>query len=322
MASVKPESLSQPAHTRRQLRTQQFALTRRRFKETWQVLRHNRLALVGVILIVLFAIMAVLHPILMATVWPRSIYSPDVGFDLNLLHPALPGEGHILGTDALGRDVLSLLLAAATPTFIVGITAAVTAVVIGAAMGAVSAYYRGAIDAAFTRLSDVALLLPAPLFMVIVGFRFREVMGPVQFGLIYGLLSGVSSVAIVMRAYALTVMARPFVAASKVAGAGARHIILKDLLPHMLPLATLYMMLTVVGAVVSDAFVSFFGVSRPHENWGTMIYSAFALSNALASGVQWHVLIPPALALSLFAAAFYLVARGVHEVADPRLRRL
>jgi peptide/nickel transport system permease protein len=92
------------------------------------------------------------------------------------------------------------------------------------------------------------------------------------------------------------------------------------IVPHMLPLASLYMMLAVTGAVVADAFIAFFGFTRSYLNWGTIIYLSFAYSSYLRGGVEWHVMIPPSIALSLFAAAFYFVSRGLHQVADPRLR--
>ena len=299
----------------------------RRLKGGWWIFAENRLALLGGVLIVIFGVLAVSHPILMVMVWDETaagikVYDPIRGFDPMMMHPSSPSTRHLLGTDALGRDVLSMLLAATTPEFILGLTAAVTAAVVGAIVGMVSAYhYRGAIDTIFTYLSDASLLMPAPLFMVIISVRFIDDIGPVEFGLLYGVLTGVSSAAIVMRSYALTVMTKPFIEACRVAGGGAIHIIVRHLLPHMLPMAALYMMLTVTGAVVADGFVSFFGLQRVHLNWGSMMFHSFTSSMALGTGREWHTLIPPSMALSLFAAAFYLVSRGLHEIADPRLRK-
>jgi peptide/nickel transport system permease protein len=263
--------------------------------------------------------MAVSHPVLRATVWKKGIYDPVTGYDFEEIHPAKPSSQHLLGTDSLGRDVLSMLLYATKPAFVVGITAAAMTALIGATIGVISAYYRGAIDTLFTHIADGFLLLPAPLFMVVVGMRFRDI-GPAQLGLIYGFITGLGGAAIVMRSHALTVVARPFIEAARIAGGGGRHVMLKHIVPHMLPLAALYMMLAVTGAVVADAFISFWGFSRSYLNWGTVIYSSFTYSTVLDTGVEWHVLIPPSVALSLFAAAFYFVARGLHEVADPRLR--
>ena len=292
----------------------------RRFKGDWQVFAENRLAVLGLVIISVFGIAAISHPVLRVTVWKESIYDPVTGYDFETMHPSPPSARHLLGTDGLGRDVLSMVLAATRPAFVVGIAAALTTAVIGTTVGVVSAYYRGTVDAVFTHLADAFLLLPAPLFMVIVGMRFRE-LGPTTLGLIYGLIAGAGGAAIVMRSHALTVAAKPFIEAAQVAGGEGRHIILTHIVPHMLPLAALYMMLAVTGAVVADAFIAFFGFSRDYLNWGTIIYSSFIYSSYLGAGVEWHVLVPPSIALSLFAAAFYFVARGLHEVADPRLRQ-
>lgn len=291
----------------------------RRFRADWQVLMQNRLAVFGLVLIALFGLMSIAHPVLRASVWKHSMYEPVTGYDLALMHPSMPSRQHLLGTDSLGRDVFSMLLAATTPTFVVGITAALTTAVISTALGVLSAYRRGTTDAILTHVSNAFLLLPAPLFMIIVGMRYRDI-GPVALGLIYGLIAGAGGAAILMRAQALQVVVKPFIDAARIAGGGGRRVMLVHVLPHMLPLAGLTMMLAVTGAVVADAFISWFGFTRGYQNWGTMIYSSFIYSSYVQGGVEWHVLIPPSVALSLFAAAFYFVSRGLHEVADPRLR--
>jgi peptide/nickel transport system permease protein len=156
--------------------------------------------------------------------------------------------------------------------------------------------------------------------MVIIGARFHETLRAAQYGVLYGLIAGVSYVAIVMRSQALTIMAKPFIAASWVAGAGPGRIVFTHLVPHMLPLAAVQMMLTVVGAVISYGFIAFIGVTRMTLNWGSMIYEAFTFSMSMLGKTPWIQLLAPAVALSLFAAAFYFVSRGLHEVAEPRLR--
>jgi len=281
----------------------------------------NRLAVVGIVLIAIFGLMAIAHPILLNTVWPARLYDVNTGFDPSLLHPSPPSATHLLGTDVVGRDVMSMLLASAGPAFILGLTAAITMAVVSIVMGAIPAYYGGVVDIVFTHIADAFLLLPAPLLMVILGARFSQDLGPFQFGLIYGLVSGIGGAAIVMRSQAATLMVRPYIEAARIAGAGARHILRTHLVPGMLPLVAVYMMVTVTGAIVADGFVSFFGLTRGYMNWGSMIYSGFAFRLAVNSTIPWHLLIPPGLALSLFAAAFYFVSRGLHEVAEPRLRK-
>lgn len=292
----------------------------RQFRGAWQVFSQNRLAVLGVVLIVMFGLMSIAHPILMKTVWPFKIYNPDTGFDDSVfLHPAPPSSQHLLGTDVVGRDVLSVLLVSTAPAFVIGLTAALTSAIIGTTIGVVSAYFRGIVDAVFSRLSDVFLLLPAPIVLVIVGARLHDI-GPGAFGLLYGVIAGLGGAAVVMRSHALSIITKPFIEAARVAGGGARQIMLNHIVPHMLPLAAVYMMVTVTGAVVADGFVSFLGITRTHHNWGSMIYMALAYEGLISDTKPWNVLIPPSITFSLFAAAFYFISRGLHQVAEPRLR--
>ncbi|HEY42784.1 MAG TPA: ABC transporter permease subunit [Anaerolineae bacterium] len=296
------------------------ALAWGQFKRAWDIFRGNRFALIGLLMIGMFGIMAIAHPILISTVWPRGIYDPVTGFDMEIFpHPTSPSLKHLLGTDSLGRDVLSMLLKATTPTFSLGLTAAIATAVIGTMIGVISAYYGGIADSILSRVSDIFLLFPAPILMVVIGCRFRDI-GSVPLGLIYGVVAGAGTTAVVMRSHALKVRVMPFIEASRIAGGGSRHVILKHVLPHMLPMAGLQMMIAVTGAVVADGFISFMGFTRNINNWGTIMYDAFTYAQVLGSMAQaWHVLIPSAVSLSFFAFAFYLVSRGMQDVADPRI---
>jgi peptide/nickel transport system permease protein len=289
-------------------------------KRAWDIFRGNRLALIGLLLIGMFGIMAIAHPILLNTVWPRGIYDPVTGFDMEVFpHPTSPSTKHLLGTDSLGRDVLSMLLKATTPTFSLGLTAAIATAIVGTIIGVISAYYGGITDSIFSRISDIFLLFPAPILMVVIGSRFRDI-GSVPLGLIYGVVAGAGTTAVVLRSHALKVRVMPFIEASRIAGGGSRHVIIKHVLPHMLPMAGLQMMIAVTGAVVADGFISFLGFTRNISNWGTIMYDAFTYAQQLGSMDEvWHVLIPSAVSLSLFAFAFYLVSRGMYDVADPRI---
>ena len=294
-------------------------LSLRRGKTNWGIFSQNRLAVIGLAILVIYALMAIAHPLLMKYVWVHRVYDPITGYDMNIMHPSLPSLTHLLGTDRLGRDVLSMLLAATTPAFVIGITAALTTAFVGTFVAVVSAYFGGRIDSWITRVSDAFLLLPAPIFMIIVGVAFNEIK-PVTLGVLFGIISGLGGAAITLRAYALTLMAKPYIEATKVAGGSSFQIIRRHLLPHMVPLAATLMLISVVGAVVADAFISFFGITRLYLNWGTMIYTSQAYG-LLFGDIEWHVLIPPSIAISLFATSFYLIAQGLQEIADPKLQR-
>ncbi len=322
----------------------------------WVRFRSNRLAMLGVFMIGVFLLAAISHPILMATVWDRATYHPVFGHDdiekeleivevvtdpdtqIDVMRARMqnpfykPGDTytlvtqpesftkeHILGVDNLGRDVLSMVLAATAPSFVVGVSAAMVTAIVGVVVATLGAYFRRTTDAVLTQVSDALLVLPAPLLMVILGAGpLREFMTPLVFGVLYGVLSGAGAAAIVLRSQALTILSRPFIDAAKVAGARPRQVILNHLLPHLVPVAALYMLLGVSGAIVADGFVSFLGFSDTRLNWGTIIFFALSLPPANRAGIPWEAIGSAALAITLFSAAFYFVGLGVREVARPR----
>jgi peptide/nickel transport system permease protein len=297
----------------------QLKLGLRRLKYGWGIFSQNRLALVGVALIVLFGIMSVSHPILMKWVWPDRVYNPVTGYDLEVMHPSQPSSRHIFGTDSLGRDILSMLLAATTPTFVLGLTAAVVTAVVGTVVGTVAAYAGGIIDTIITYVNDAFMLLPAPLFMIVAGVNFKD-SGPVVLGFVYGCIAGLGGTAVILRAHGLSVMVKPYIEAARISGAGSFHIMTRHVVPFLVPLAAMNMMLAVTGAVVADGFISFFGITRLYLNWGSMIYSSQVYAGVFGGGTAWHELLPPSMALSLFSAAFYLIGRGLQEFVDPTIR--
>jgi ABC-type dipeptide/oligopeptide/nickel transport system permease subunit len=293
-----------------------FLSTSQRLRESWRIYSRNKLAVLGLLLLMVYVLMAVAHPILLRTVWPKAVYDPVTGHDVNIYpHPSPSAPGHLLGTDALGRDVLSILMAATKPSLQMALTAALTAAAIGTLVGAISAYFRGPVDGLFSHLADLSMLAPAPIVMVVIGFMLD--IDPLKFGLLYGILVGVGGVATVLRAHAFTIMNKTFIDAARMTGGGPFHIIGRHLIPHMLPLAAVNMLLTVTGAIFANGFIAFLGLSRAQLNWGSMIYDAetYRLING---AIAWNVMIPSALAISIFAASFYMVALGLHDVAEPR----
>ncbi|HSQ26288.1 MAG TPA: ABC transporter permease [Anaerolineales bacterium] len=285
--------------------------------QAWRVFFGNKLALLGLALLSTYLLMAAVYPLLLGNVWPKGIYNPVTGHDVDIFpHPSPPSSRHLLGTDTLGRDVLSMLMAATKPSLQMAFTAALLAAISGTLVAAFSAYFRGFIDTIFSHLADLTMLAPAPILMVVIGFMWD--IDPFEFGVIYGMLVGIGAVSVVLRAYAISVLNRTFIQAAKVAGGGSFHIIFRHLIPHMLPLAAVNMLLTVTGAIFANGFIAFLGLSRAQLNWGSMIYDSFTYQ-IINGKITWNVLIPAALAISFFAASFYLIALGLQDVVDPRL---
>jgi len=291
----------------------------RSLKESWVLFAENPIGLIGLGLLLFFAIMAIAHPILMNTVWERRIYDPVLGYDpMVAFHPAAPSARHLLSTDSLGRDVLSQLMHSTSSEFALGMVAAVTTVTIGTFIGAVSAYFGGIIDVIFMRLADLVIMIPTIPLLIVLGAMFD--LNLVSLGLVLGLLSGFGGVTVIIKSQALAVNVKPYIEAARVAGGSDLHIIFRHIIPNLMPLSFLYMMFTATGAIFSEAVLSVFGLLNIRMSWGLMIHTTQS-SGYLLDFQRWWLVFPAGLAITLLCSAFYLVGRAMDEVVNPRLRR-
>ena len=306
-------------------------------KGSWALFSENPVGLVGIGLIVFFGLMAILHPILMATVWGKAIYDPIIGYDIDIIvHPSpptwipnasteivslgpIPMFRHILGTDPLGRDVLSQLMYSTQSEFALGIMASLVTVLIATTVGAVSAYYGGVVDMIFMRIADVILMLPFIPILIVLSAMFDFQM--IHLAVVYGILAGFGGNTIVIKSQALAVKVKAYIEAARVAGGNDWHIIFTHLVPNLLPLSFLFMMVTVTGAVFAEAVLSFFGLVNIRMSWGIMIQITQAAGYLLVSWKYWYLMFPAGLAISLLCSAFYLVGRAMDAVVNPRLRK-
>jgi len=285
----------------------------------WRLFRQQRIGVFGLIVILLFLAMVIIHPILMATVWDFATYDPILGYDFSIaVHPSPPSAAHWLGTDPLGRDVLSQLMYSARNEFVLGIVAALVTLVVATTVGAVAAYFPGVIDSSLMRLADLIIMMPAiPLLIVIAALFDLDFF---RLAIILGVLAGFGGTALIIKSQALTVRVRPFIDAARVAGGSHLRIIFSHMIPNLLPLAFLYMMFTVTGAIFSESFLSFLGILDIDMSWGIMLNLAFT-QGYLLNFQTWWLLIPAGLAISLLCGSFYLVGRGLDPIVNPRLRR-
>jgi peptide/nickel transport system permease protein len=235
------------------------------------------------------------------------------------LQPAPPSLRHWLGTDPLGRDITSQLMHGARAAFGLGAIAATVTVVIATIVGSISAYFGGALDSLFMRLADLLIMIPALAVLIVLGAIIRFELW--HLALVIGLLGGFGGTAIVLKSQALAVKVKPFIDAARVAGGGHTHIIFSHLVPNVMPLSFLYMMFTVTAAIQSEATLSFLGLLNVKTSWGLMINLANTEGYLLQGGTYWWLVFPAGLAVTLLAAAFFLVGRAMDEVINPRLRR-
>ncbi|MGH8924719.1 MAG: ABC transporter permease [Acidimicrobiia bacterium] len=336
-------------------------LTRRSLAQNWKLFVANRIGLVGLVMIGIFAVMAIAQPILLRTVWPAHVYHPINGYDAPVVEktvveevtdpvtqidlntarvqnnpfidvgevlqitqqPAPPTFGgrypHYLGTDPLGRDVLSQLLYSTRSAFFLGMIAAVVTVLIATAVGSISAFFGGWVDSVLMRLADLILLVPLLPVLIVVSALFNISLP--LLGLLIGILGGFGGTAIILKSQALQVTVKPFIDAARIAGGGNTHLIFRHVIPNVVPLSFLYMMFTVTDAIALEATLSFLGLLSVPMSWGIMISIARTQGYLLGNLEYWWLLVPAGLAVSLLAAAFFLVGRAMDEVVNPRLRR-
>jgi peptide/nickel transport system permease protein len=289
-------------------------------RANWAVFTENPVGLVGLGVIVFFGLLAAAHPILMATVWPANVYDPVTGIDLEAgYHPAAPTARHLLGTDPLGRDVLSQLMYSTRFEFALGILSAVITVLIATTIGSIAAYFGGWLDAVLMRFADLVIMVPILPILIVISAIVAN-FGMVELAVALGILAGFGGTTIVIKSQALAVKVKPFVEAARVAGGSDRHIILRHMVPNLMPISLLYMMFVVTNAIFIEAVLSFFGLTEIEMSWGLMINTTSVLGYLLRFDT-WYLLFPASIAITMLCSAFYLVGRALDEVVNPRLRQ-
>jgi peptide/nickel transport system permease protein len=300
-------------------------LIRRSLSTHWGQFAESPIGLVGLAIIIFFALLAISEPILSHTIWSRAIYDPQVGYDYALtgLNPAPPSATHWLGTDPNGRDIFSQLAYSARSEFLLGILAGLITVFIGTLVGAAAAYYGGFVDTFFMRVADVFLLFPVIAFFIVLSALFGSAFTIWKFAIILGLLVGFGGITIVLKSQALNIKVKPFVDAARISGGSSFHIIFSHIIPNLLPLSFLYMMFSVTTAIFSEAVLSFFGIINLRMSWGIMVEMANINGYLNGDGMirAWWLFFPASLSITALCAAFYLVGRGMDEIVNPRLRR-
>ena len=226
------------------------------------------------------------------------------------------GNRYILGTDYEGHDILSWLIYGTRSELLVGVTAALFAVVIGTIVGLVAGYYSGLVDDLLMRATDVVLSLP----FIVIALLFASVFGPmlINIVIIIAVLSW-AGIARVIRSVTLSLKERSFVDAAIIAGASESRLIFRHIAPNVLPYTFLYMTFTVSGAIITEAILAFLGFGDPSNvTWGMMLQ--FLQISGHSLDAPWWLL-PPGIAITLLSLSFYLIGRAFDEVVNPRLRR-
>lgn len=288
--------------TARQVRTP-LQLTVRRF-------RRHRLAVVSAGFLTIVFIVAILAP------WITPFDPDQTNLQLARFgRPASPSLSHPMGTDNLGRDWFSRLIAGSRVSLTVGFLATGVAILLGAVLGAIAGYSGRWVDMLIMRLADMLLAFPPLLFLmgVLVGFSRPSV---TIIAIVIGII-GWMNVARLVRAEFLTLRTREYAVAARAVGVSTPAIVFKHLLPNAVSPIIVAATLGIPAAILTESTLSFlgFGIQPPTASWGNMLQIAF---NEMRDYRAWWIGLYPGLMIALTVLAFNFVGDGLRDAFDPR----
>ncbi|MDI6834679.1 ABC transporter permease subunit [Ciceribacter thiooxidans] len=288
------------------------ALRRKMLKEFWFYFSENRGAVIGLFVFLLLVIVAVFAPFI-------APHSPFEQYrDAVLLPPAwIDGGrgGYLLGTDPVGRDILSRLLYGAQYSLFIGVFVTTLSLSSGVLIGVFAGYYRGWVDTIIMRLMDIILAFPSLLLALVL----VAILGP-------GLTNGMIAIALVLqphfvrltRAAVMSEKGRDYVTASRLAGASPLRLMFRTILPNCMAPLIVQGTLSFSNAILDAAALGFLGMGAqpPAPEWGTMLAEAreFILR-------AWWVVTFPGLAILITVLAINLMGDGLRDALDPKMKR-
>lgn len=279
--------------------------------ELWASFSANAGAVAGLIIIIVLLALAIFAGLIAA-------HSPTVTDNAMFLKPPFWQAGgslsYPLGTDAIGRDILSRLLFGARLSLLIGVAVVALSVAVGTVLGLIAGFFRGPVEIIIMRLMDIVLTLPSLLLAVVI----VAILGP-------GLINAMLAVSIVLlphyvriaRAAVITETAKDYVTAARVIGAGQLRLMFREVLPNCLAPLIVQATLGISTAILDAAALGFLGLGAqpPTPEWGTMLADAreFVLR-------AWWVVTLPGLAILITVLAFNLVGDGLRDALDPKLK--
>jgi peptide/nickel transport system permease protein len=283
---------------------------RRALAAIWQEFRGHRPGMIGLVILIAVVVMALAAPLLADSAGLKAINSTG--------NPAFasPSEFGPLGTDDLGRDVMTQFIWGSRISLLVGLAATLIAMLIGSAVGIAAGFFGGWVESVLMRITEWFLVIPflplAIALAAILGPSIRNII------LVIGITSWPSTTRLI-HAQVLTLKERDYVDRSRALGASNWHLMTRHILPNAAPLILANTTLTVPIVILSEATLSFLGLGDPsNASWGQMLDDAFE-AGAVTLEAWWYI-VPPGLGIMLVVLAFTLVGQALEEILDPRLR--
>ena len=281
-------------------------------RELWNYFSQNRGAVIGLATVLLLVVLALTADLI-------APHSPIEQFRDATLQPPMWQAGgsskFILGTDPVGRDMLSRLIHGTRLSLVIGLVSVTLSLTIGVVLGLIAGFFRGIVETALMRLMDIMLALPSLLLAVAV----VAILGP-------GLMNAMYAIAIVMlphyarqtRAAVIGEMEKDYVNASRIAGAGTLRLMFNCVLPNCAAPLIVQATLGFSSAILDAAALGFLGLGAqpPTPEWGSMLASALEFIQS-----AWWVVTFPGLAILISVLAFNLMGDGLRDALDPKLKR-
>ena len=302
---------------------ERMRLIRKKVAETGRVFKRNRMGMVGLAILIVFAAMAAFPAQIM---W---VFSTVGGWDYPYgPHDEVasygtgtdPSSEHWLGTDSRGNDVLARLIYGARISLMIGTLAAAVSMVLGSMVGLLSGFWGGWRDEVLMRVTDVFLVLPWLVLMIV----FVAVLpgGPsvTKIVIVIG-ITGWAGTARIVRTQVLSIKKRAFVERARSVGAGDFHIIRKHIFPNVFPLIFANAILTVALAILSESALSFLGMGAAATvdvTWGNMLEDALG-AQAMYNGFYLWVIMP-GLCIVILVMGFTFIGYALDEIFNPKLR--
>ncbi len=276
--------------------------------EIWQRLTRNKMAMLGLAILLVLIGLAVFAPVLFD--YETMVVAQDLSIRLQG-----PSAAHWFGTDEFGRDIFARMVYGARVSLVVGIISVSVSLVIGGCLGAFAGFYGGKVDLIIMRVMDVFLAVPSILLaMTIVAALGTDLV----FVMLAIGISGVPNFARIVRAAVMGVKDQEFVEAARAIGASNATIIFREVIPNCLAPIIVQATLSVAGAILSTASLSFIGlgVQPPDPEWGAMLAGG---RNFMRDAL--HLTLFPGLAIVVTILALNLLGDGLRDALDPRLKQ-
>ena len=276
--------------------------------EIWRRLRKHKMAMLGLVILVMLALTAIFADVIAD--YDTKVIAQDIK---NRLQG--PSMEHWCGTDEFGRDIFARLVHGSRVSLVVGLISVSISLLMGGALGAIAGYYGGRVDNVIMRIMDIFLAVPS----ILLAMTIVAALGTSLINVMLAIgVSGIPGYARIVRASVMSIKDQEFVEASRAIGAKSPTTIFREILPNCLAPIIVQATLSVAGAILSTASLSFIGlgVQPPSPEWGAMLSGG---RNYLRDAL--HLTLFPGLAIVITILALNLLGDGLRDALDPRLKQ-